>query len=351
MGQDYHFPLHGKFKAQAGLVRVFTDEGIEGNADYCTWAVPPNVLGESILAMKPLLMGKDPFRIESIWDETFKTTRAVVSIYAPGCINVALWDIVGKALGVPLFRLLGGFRNRIRAYASTQSCDDLKGFVELSESLVGKGFTAIKLHPWGDPDRDIELCRTVRNTLGNKIELMIDPMGLYDRQAALKVGRSLDDLHFCWFEEPLPEFDVEGYVSLCRQLEVPILGVDSLRLSLGNYADYIARGAFDIVQADAARQGISWTRKLAAVAEASGLKFQAHAYGTPLHQAANLHLMAAIGNGDFFEMPVPEGILDTPMRSTIRPDQDGWVTVPSKPGLGLEIDWDRAGKLTTAVME
>jgi L-alanine-DL-glutamate epimerase-like enolase superfamily enzyme len=223
--------------------------------------------------------------------------------------------------------------------------------LELSQSLAARGFTAIKLHPWGDPDRDIELCRAVRQQLGDKIDLMIDPMGLYDRQGALKVGRSLDDLHFYWYEEPLPESDVQGYIGLCQQLDLPVLGVDSLRLSLGNYADYISRGAFDIVQADAARQGISWSRKLTAVCEAFGLKFQAHAYGTPLHQAANLHLMAAIGNGDLFEMPVPEGILDTPMQDTIRLDQDGWVTLPRKPGLGLEIDWEKAKKLTSMVME
>jgi L-alanine-DL-glutamate epimerase-like enolase superfamily enzyme len=106
MGRDYHFPAHGTFKAEAGLVRVFTDEGIEGNTDYCTWALPPKLLGDLILAMKPYIIGEDPFKIEYIWHRTFKTTRAVVPIYAPGCINVALWDIVGKALNLPIYRLL-----------------------------------------------------------------------------------------------------------------------------------------------------------------------------------------------------------------------------------------------------
>ena len=194
MGRDYHFPLHGTFRAEAGLVRIFTDEGIEGNADYCTWAIPSKVLGTNILSLKSCVVGEDPFHIERIWDATFKTTRSVNSIYAPGCINVALWDIVGKALKVPIYRLLGGFRDRLRAYASTQSCKDIESFVSLAESLVRKGFTAIKLHPWADPDRDIALCRAIRKAVGDKIELMIDPLGLYDRTGALKVGKVLDEL-------------------------------------------------------------------------------------------------------------------------------------------------------------
>jgi L-alanine-DL-glutamate epimerase-like enolase superfamily enzyme len=351
MERNYHFPLHGTFRAEAGLVRILTDEGIEGNADYCTWAVPSKVLGASILALKPYVVGNDPFHIDLIWDATFKTTRSVIPIYAPGCVNVALWDIVGKTLKVPLYRLLGGSRDRLRAYASTQSCKDIESFVELSESLVHKGFTAIKLHPWADPDRDIALCRAVRRAVDEKIDLMIDPLGLYDRRDALRVGKVLDELNFYWYEEPIAEADVEGYIELCRRLDVPIVGVDSLRLSLGNYADYIARGAFDIVQADAARQGITWTRKVAALAEAFGRKFQAHAYGTPLHQAANLHLLAGAGSGGLFEMPVPEGILDTPMDDTLTLDKDGWVALPQKPGLGLEIDWERIEKRTLAVME
>ncbi len=352
MKRESHLPLYGSFKTEAGLVRVFTDEGIEGNADFSTPGFSPRLLGELIRAMKPYIIGEDPFNIERIWERTYKRpTRWLMSIYVPGCINVALWDIVGKALNQPVYRILGGFRERIRAYASTQACDDIASFVKLAESLVERGFTAIKLHSWADPDRDIELCRAIRQAVGDGIDLMIDPLGLYDRRGALEVGKAIDELSFYWYEEPIPEADVEGYIELCRRLDVPVLGVDSLRLSLGNYADYISRGALDIVQADAAHQGITWTRKLAALAEGFGRTFQAHAYGPPLHQAANLHLMGAISNGDLFEMPVPEGFMDTVMKDTITLDDDGWVTVPQKPGLGLEIDWEKMEELTTGVLE
>ncbi|MFH0914792.1 MAG: mandelate racemase/muconate lactonizing enzyme family protein [Chloroflexota bacterium] len=351
LGREYHLPLHGSFRADAGVVRVFTDEGIEGNADFCTWAVPARVLGQLIIALKPQLVGQDPRNIEGIWNRTFKTTRSVVPIYAPGCINVALWDILGKALKTPIYRLLGGGPERVPAYASTQSCEDVASFIKLSLSLVEQGWTVVKLHGFGEPGKDIELCRAVRKAVGDKIDLMVDPLGLYDRAGAMRVGRVLDELGFYWYEEPLPESDVDGYIELCHALDTPVLGVDSLRLTLGHYADYIARGALDIVQADAARQGISWCRKVAAIAEGFGRRFQAHGYGTPLHLAANLHLMASLPNTDFLEIPVPVGLVDTPMKDTITPEAGGWVKVPQKPGLGLEIDWERMNKATTAVLE
>ena len=351
MGREHHMSFHGSYRDEVGIVRVFTDEGIEGNADYRTAGFPSKLLGELILAVKPRIIGEDPFNIERIWKQTFRTTRFLMPIYVPGCIDVALWDIVGKALNTPLYRLLGGFRERVRAYASTSTCEDIESFIKLTESLVERGFTAIKVHPWADPDRDIKLCRALRKVVGDDFDLMIDPLGLYDRRGALKVGKVLDELNFYWFEEPLLESDVEGYIDLCRRLDLPVLGQDSLRLSLGNYVDYISRGAFDIVQADTARQGITWTKKLASIAEGFGRIFQTHGMGSPLHQAANLHLGGAINNSDLFEMPAPEGSYDTTMQDAITLDDDGWVTIPQKPGLGLEIDWEKTDKHTIAVIE
>lgn len=350
LDREFQLPRYGKFKAGCGVVRIFTDEGIEGNTDYYTPGLDSALLGNLLLGMKPYLIGRDPFEIEAIWERTYRTTRFLMPIYVPGCINVALWDIVGKALGMPVYRLMGGSGERVRAYASTQACADIESFVSLSESLVERGFTAIKLHSWADAERDIALCRAVRKTVGPRIDLMIDPIGMYDRESALKVGRVLDELGFAWYEEPLPESDVDGYIALCRQLDVPVLGVDSLRLTLGNYADYIARGAFDIVQADAARQGISWTRKLAGIAEGFGRTFQAHAQGTPLYQAANLHLIGAVARRGLFEVAVPEGMLDTAMAESITMSADGYVDLPARPGLGLEIDWHGMAKITRTVL-
>jgi L-alanine-DL-glutamate epimerase-like enolase superfamily enzyme len=346
-----HVVPYGKLKIDGGLLRVFTDSGIEGNIDYDSHAQPSKVLAESILSMKPLIIGEDPFNIERIWKRTFKATRHFVSIQAAGCIDAALWDIFGKALKLPVYKLLGGFKDRVRAYACTMTPKDLNSYLEQVKSLKQRGFTAIKLHPWADIDRDIELCRLVRETVGKEVDLMFDAICQYDRHSALRVGRVLDELSFYFYEDPIPDDDVEGYIKLSNKLNVAIAGFDSLRLNFGNYADYMSRGAVEILRADAARQGVTWTRKLAAVAEGFGRTIDGHAFGLPLAQAANLHLMAGISNGEFFEMPVPEGFMDTAMQETITPDADGYVSLPQKPGLGLSINWDKMNEITTAILE
>ena len=350
-GREFsHIIPWGKLKIDGGLVRVFTDSGIEGNIDFDSHAQPSKVLAESILSMKPLIIGEDPFNIERIWKRTFKATRHFVSIQAAGCIDAALWDIVGKALKLPLYKLLGGFKDRVRAYACTLSPKDADSFLEQLKSLKQRGFTAIKLHPWTNPKRDMELCRLVRETVGEEVDLMFDAVCQYDRHIALSVGKVLDELNFYFYEDPIPDDDVEGYVKLNRKLSVAIAGFDSLRVSFGNYVDYMSRGAVEILRADAARQGITWTRKLAAVAEGFGRTLDAHAFGLPLAQAANLHLMAGISNGEFFEMPVPEGFMDTATEEAITLDADGYISLPQKPGIGLSINWDKMNEITTAVL-
>jgi L-alanine-DL-glutamate epimerase-like enolase superfamily enzyme len=322
------------------LVRVVTDEGLEGVS--LTWVPrhPPRVLAEAVLALKPLVVGQHPLNIERIWQRNFAATRQTLTIMAPGAVDWALWDLAGKIANLPLYRLLGGYRDRLPAYASTHVYDTTEEYVRAAAEFRAQGFRAIKLHPWGDPPRDIDLCRAVRDAVGAGYPLMLDCVGCYDRQAALKVGRVLDELEFYWYEEPLPDDDLDGYVELCRALDTPVAGVDAMRFTLGIYAQYIARGAFDIVRGDAARHGITMTRKIAALAESFGLKFEPHGYALALGQAANLHLSASLPNSEMFEMPVPVGIMDVGMRETILLEPDGCVQVPQKPGLGLEMDWE-----------
>jgi L-alanine-DL-glutamate epimerase-like enolase superfamily enzyme len=326
---------------QAGvLTRMITDEGLEGIS--LTWVPrhPPRVLAEAVLALKPLVIGEHPLDIERIWQRNFAATRQTLTLMAPGAIDWSLWDLAGKIAGLPLYRLLGGYRDRLPAYASTYVYGTVEEYVQAVLGFKAHGFRAIKLHPWGDPSRDIELCRAVRDAVGPGYPLMLDCVGCYDRAAALRVGRVLDELAFHWYEEPLPDDDLEGYVELCRALDTPVAGVDAMRFTLGIYAQYIAHSAFDIVRADAARHGITMARKVAILAESFGLKFEPHGYALALGQAANLHLSASLSNSEFFEMPVPAGIMDAGMAETIRLEPDGCVAVPQKPGLGLEIDWD-----------
>jgi L-alanine-DL-glutamate epimerase-like enolase superfamily enzyme len=170
---------------------------------------------------------------------------------------------------------------------------------------------------------------------------MMDAMGIYDRRKALSLGRVLDELQFRWFEDPLPDGDIAGWVSLAQSLDTPVAGVDSVRFTVKDYALPITSGAFDIVRMDGARHGISQLTQLAGIADAFGLKCEGHSFGTALGQAANLQVALAVPNSDFCELPVPLGGLDFGVIEGLRLDEEGYVLAPTGPGLGLEVDVER----------
>lgn len=322
------------------LVQVETDRGIHG---HCTAWVPRHsvrVLGEAVKAAAVGAVGFDTDQIEDIWQRNWHATRQVLHAMGPGVLDTAIWDARAKAAGMPLASMLGGHRQRMLAYASTFERETVHEYVEECEKWVAQGFRAVKLHPFGETRRDIELYRAVRHALPDTM-LMTDCVGMHDRTDALKIGRVLEELDYHWYEEPLPDGDLAGYIDLSRNLAIPVAGVDSVRLGLGVCANYIAQGAWDIVRADAGRQGISFCRKLATVSEAFGLNFEPHGFGPALSQAANLHLGCSIRNSQFFEVAVPVGSMDLEVTQGIGVDPDGYVTLPSGPGLGLEVDWDK----------
>jgi L-alanine-DL-glutamate epimerase-like enolase superfamily enzyme len=198
-----------------------------------------------------------------------------------------------------------------------------------------------KLHTFDIPSRDIESCRAMRAAVGPDFALMLDPVNSYDRQGALRVGRVLDELEFEWFEAPLPDDDIEGYVELCRALDVAIANGEVRVRGLRDYAELVRQGAVDIVRCAADVQGgITTLRKAGALAEAFSRRLEPRAYGTTLVQAAHLHWSLSVANCAFFEVPEPKGWLDFGMATTLEPGADGHVQAPNAPGLGIAIDWD-----------
>ena len=191
------------------------------------------------------------------------------------------------------------------------------------DELVDAGFRAIKLHVCGDLETDIAVCRAARQAAGDDVELMMDAMALYDRHAARVLGYVLDDLDFRWFEDPLSDEDLEGWRELRRLLETPLAGADSVRFTARDYGRPAASGAFDIVRMDAARNGITELRALADLAASLGLRCEGHSFGSALGQAANLQVALSVSNGDFFELPVPVGGLDTGVQEGIELDAEG----------------------------
>jgi L-alanine-DL-glutamate epimerase-like enolase superfamily enzyme len=328
-------------KNNLNFVRVFTDEGIEGNMMTWLTGASPLALESSIENIKSKVLGRDPFDTEAIYyDLNFTGSFFQVNRFFNSAIDISCWDISGKAANRPIYKLLGGYRDRIRAYASTLAYDTIDEYVEIARQCKEKGFTALKLHVWGEPDRDIELCEAVRKAFPD-MDLMMDALNAYDRAGALRVGRALDRLNFYWYESPLREEDIEGLRMLRRKLDTPIAATEHNMIGFLDYPEYITSGAVDIVRAFGDYiGGITPLKKTASLCEAFHIKHEPHSFGSALVQAAHLHLMLSIRNCDSFESNVPEGIFDAGMKEVIRVQKDGYVYAPAKPGLGLEIDWD-----------
>lgn len=355
--QCYSYPMvalhRGRFGStqEATLVRIQTDEGLEGYATArAQGGTSGRVIAEAVLAVaKPRLLGEDPFQREMLWQRLFSLDRAAyLPIFVTGAVDVALWDLAGKALGAPVWKLLGGYRESLPAYASSAPLPRVEDYVAEALACRARGYTAYKLHPFCDPARDVEACRAVREAVGPDMALMLDPMGAYDHEQALRVGRELEKLGFHWYEEPLNDYDLRGYAELCRALDIPVVAAEVVAGSIRSTAQFILQGAGDILRADVYwRGGITGVMKTAHLCESFGIKTELHHGATPLMDVANLHCAVAMRNCDYFEVLVPEESYRYGLKRYVEVDAGGNVHAPSGPGLGVEIDWDYVDDHTT----
>lgn len=330
-----------KQMAQVPVLTIVTDDGIEGTSlgtDGLRQA-------QYLTAFRPLLLGEDPMYVEKIWQKMWAMSRiAHLPDAALGTIDIALWDIIGKATNLPIYKLLGAYRDKVRAYASVIPFGQqwkVEDFVKNALECKARGFTAYKLHMKGTATEHLAVCRALREAVGDEMVLMLDPVGEYDRREALMVGRELEKLNFYWLEEPIPDADMAGLIQLCNALDIPIAALEALPGGIYIRAQYIARGAADIVRSDALYNGgITPLKKTASLAEAFDMKCEIHYNPSPLANAANLHVMCSMSNCDFYEWVVPEWQWDFGVKESIKLDGEGYVHVPKEPGLGLEVDWE-----------
>lgn len=336
-----------KIWTEGVLVRILTDEGIEGNG----MNTGGRAMAEYLSNLKPALIGQDPLDREKIWQELWHLDRLMfLPQLALGSIDVALWDIGGKAAGLPIYKLLGAYRDKVRAYASSMGTPDVESCVQQALHYKNKGYTAYKIHAWGIADKDIEVCKAVREAVGHDIDLMLDAMG-YSHEEALRVGRELEKLGFFWYEEPVLDYDIHGYKQLSRALDIPIVGTEVIPGSLYSAPEYIVTGAVDIIRGDVLfKGGITPVKKLAALAEAFGMNMEIHTNCNPLGNSAHMHVTCSIKNCEFYEVFVPEEYFSFGVKEDIRIDDEGYAHVPQKPGLGMEIDWNSIDKWTIATL-
>ena len=306
--------------------------------------------------MKPLLIGADPLATEVLWHSMYHATRdygrkgSVVA--AISAVDIALWDIAGRARGEPIHKLLGGaFRDRVEPYAT--GFYRIKGQGEaarLADEAVRHheaGFRLMKVKLGYGVEDDIAcmqaICRAIE---GRDITLMIDTNHAYGRAEALRLGRALADCKLRWYEEPVVPEDLRGYVEMREKLTMPIAGGENEHTMYG-YRELFAAGAVDIAQPDLGScGGITAARHIIALAQSHGVAVNPHVWGSAIAQAASLQLIAALPvahHSLFAQEPVFEYDRSShPFRQHLITEpilqQGGWVTIPDGPGLGVEID-------------
>lgn len=292
---------------------------------------------ESLRPIAPALIGLDPLLPSGVARVARSRLSTAARAVPASAVEVACWDLMGKHAGLPLYRLLGGTREDVAAYASLP--------FELSPpllSLVGEvqaaGYPAAKLHVSGDPSTDIALATEVRATFPD-LGLIIDAESVYDRRGASLVGRALDDLDVLWFEAPLPDRDIDGYRALTRALHTPVVPAGGFVDDPREIAQILRSAPWSALRTQTYEGGIEHVRDLAALGRAFGIDLQLCSYGTTVTQATDLHVILGLGVGGFYEQPYPVEPWDFGTTTPLRVDR-GRVRAPAGPGLGIELDLD-----------
>lgn len=335
-----------KYSRTSAFVEVITDEGLVGLG---------SCLGNPPLALKaivdeviaPTLRGLDPFDIEGIWQRMY-TGRIRSNVGSRGVgmgalsgVDVALWDIKGKALGVPIYQLLGGAcHDKIRAYASSIYWQAPDAAAAKARHYVNQGFTALKLKVGVDIERDLASLAAIREAVGNKVDIFVDANLCYTTKLALEMVRRLEQYKVFWFEEPIPFDDIEGYKKLTDATAVRIATGENMYTRFG-FLDLITRRAADIVQPDICRAGgITEARKIASMAGAYGMLFAPHSFGDAVSQTAALHVNASTPEAFIMEVDVTYNPLRTELGGSLVEARNGFLELPNKPGLGIELTDD-----------
>src|SRR2546430_2299147 len=250
------------------MVRCQPDDGIEGVAGSSTYR-GARAVAAALAELRPLLIGEAPVYRERSWQRRNGVSTWMVPPHPLALVDGRLGDLAGRAAGLPVYKLLGAQRDELPAYASSLTYATHADFQREVEAWLEHGFRAIKLHVWGDPDRDIELCTAVRAQVGPGIALMVDAVGSYSLVDAIRVGRRLDELGYEWFEMPLRDQHIQAYKALADALDIAVTSGEVHTRTYQEAANYLTCGAWDMVRIDAVISGgITATKKNAALAGA-----------------------------------------------------------------------------------
>jgi D-galactarolactone cycloisomerase len=337
LGSTYKFAIGG-----GAIFELHTDQGIVG--------IGPPVREALLPAIRDYLIGKDPFDTELLY------TGMMAAVKSPNGFqgaDIALWDIVGKACGQPLYKLWGGVKDKVAPYASMIQLSTPEERADLAVRLKSEGWQAMKLRlHYPSMKEDIRLFETVRKAVGDDWVLMVDPnqghriqQGIdWDYKRAFETGRALQEMNCYWYEEPLKRNDLEGYARLARELEMPLAGAED-DSDLDKFATMMRMDAFDFLNPECLIIGIWGIRKVAAMAQLFNKKVVPHNGNFRLGTIAHLHLIASWSHAPYIEV-----LHDPPIGAythnfdifTNQPllDSEGFLKLPQEPGLGVDIDPD-----------
>lgn len=327
------------------FTEILTDEGITGITPY-------RISPEMLALLKPAVVGEDPLNIQRIWDQMywrcFNVGRKGLPIIAMSHIDIGLWDIIGKKLKTPVYKLLGGFRDRVPGYGSGGGISlSQEELVTEQMSYVAEGFKAVKMKLGRrDPREDIERVKAVRAAIGPDIDLMVDANNGWSVNNAMRMAKRIEHFDVRWLEEPVVAENYEGYAQVKASTEIPIAGGESEYTKFG-FKELFHRDCIDVCQADVGKVGgITEYMKIAAMAEAYNLPMCPHGRGI-----VSAHCVAATPNGMIVEFFDANRYTNTTIRTfqeetgrrfmphSIRPIK-GWIDLPTVPGLGFDPDLD-----------
>jgi L-alanine-DL-glutamate epimerase-like enolase superfamily enzyme len=319
--------LPGSDPAGTGVVvRVVTDDGVTGEAHSRRGEIVRDLVSRVI---RTELLGHDPMDRELLWERMWELDRReVFPLYMIGLIDVALWDLAGKVAGLPVHQLAGGFRRSIPAYASTVTYGSVSEYLEIADQCRAAGFTAIKVHAWGDARRDIALIEALRAHVGDDVPLMYDGSAGFDLPDAITVGRALSACGYLWYEEPMRESSVTAYRHLADRVSVALLVGETSGGAHHNIGDFVAAGCAPRVRTSANyKAGVTGALRIAHLADAYHLRAEVHGMGV-----VSEHLCMAIPNNTYYESRVS----GNPIQVEPVVDSDGMVHARMAPGFGYD---------------
>jgi D-galactarolactone cycloisomerase len=369
LDEEFAFSMGWVSQRSAMLVELLTDEGITGWGEALCHGLQPPAIAASIVqaALKPIVVGQDPFDVDVLWERMYNRTRpfgqkgAVPN--AISAVDIAIWDCIGRALGKPVHKLLGGaYRTEVQPYAT--------GFYRLRNGSypadaqeearrhIGNGFTAMKLKIGFGIEEDIAYVRSVRDAIGPGPRLMVDANHAYNVGAARRLLKAIEPAQIHWFEEPISPEDIDGYREL-RNLTDIYLAAGENEFTKFGFREWISRRAVDILQPDiCSAGGFTECRKISALAQAWHVPIVPHVWGSGIGLAASLQFIATLPPAPLALQPIEPMLEYDQSTHPFRQDlihgaitmKNGKVRIPDGPGLGVEVNREivaRYGRLHT----